>query len=81
MGTNTTINSFIKWSNSELELDKKFHLTKHSIHKALCGKFLSFNYFLIIDKSKCISLKSCTYCRQYRYKDCSRFNTGTCGKL
>lgn len=36
LGTNTTINSFIKWSNSEVELDKKFYLVKHSIHKALC---------------------------------------------
>ncbi|XP_011700018.1 PREDICTED: cysteine--tRNA ligase, cytoplasmic [Wasmannia auropunctata] len=36
LGTSTTINSFIKWSYSEIELDKKFHLAKHSIHKALC---------------------------------------------
>ncbi|KAL6256918.1 hypothetical protein P5V15_011853 [Pogonomyrmex californicus] len=36
LGTNTTINNFIKWSNLEVELNKKFHLAKHSIHKALC---------------------------------------------
>ncbi|CAL1683494.1 unnamed protein product [Lasius platythorax] len=36
LGTKTTINSFIKWFDSEIELNKKFHLAKHSIHKALC---------------------------------------------
>ncbi|XP_011632687.1 cysteine--tRNA ligase, cytoplasmic [Pogonomyrmex barbatus] len=36
LGTNTTINNFTKWSNLEVELNKKFHLAKHSIHKALC---------------------------------------------
>lgn len=36
LGTETTINSFTKWSNSEMELNKKFHLAKHSVHKALC---------------------------------------------
>lgn len=39
LGTKTTINSFIKWFDSEIELNKKFHLAKHSIHKALCGKY------------------------------------------
>lgn len=41
LGTKTTIDSFIKWSESEIELNKNFHLAKHSVHKALCGKFLN----------------------------------------
>ncbi|XP_020294610.1 cysteine--tRNA ligase, cytoplasmic [Pseudomyrmex gracilis] len=36
LGTKTTINSFTKWSDSEIELNKKFHFSKHSVHKALC---------------------------------------------
>jgi len=60
LGTSTTINSFTKWSNSEVELDKKFHLAKHSIHKALCGKFLSLNYFLpLVYNEVAILLRRC----------------------
>ncbi|EZA61226.1 hypothetical protein DMN91_005082 [Ooceraea biroi] len=36
LGTKTTISSFTKWSNHEMELNKKFHDAKHSIDKALC---------------------------------------------
>ncbi|KYN07250.1 PREDICTED: cysteine--tRNA ligase, cytoplasmic [Cyphomyrmex costatus] len=36
LGTNTTIDSFIKWSDFEVKLNEKFYLAKHSIHKALC---------------------------------------------
>ncbi|KAL6428134.1 hypothetical protein ACFW04_008475 [Cataglyphis niger] len=36
LGTKTTINSFTKWFQPEIELNKNFHDAKHSIHKALC---------------------------------------------
>ncbi|XP_071573548.1 cysteine--tRNA ligase, cytoplasmic-like [Temnothorax nylanderi] len=36
LGTNTTINSFPKLFNSEVELNKKFLLAQDAIHKALC---------------------------------------------
>jgi len=68
LGTSTTINSFTKWSNSEVELDKKFHLAKHSIHKALCGKFLTLNYFLpLIYNEVAVLLRRCDEPRRRKY--------------
>lgn len=43
LGTKTTIDSFVKWTDAEVELNKKFYLTEHSVQKALCGKQLSFS--------------------------------------
>jgi len=57
LGTKTTLNSFTKWSDSEMELNKKFHHAKHSIHEALCGKLsICFNNYnsCNIDSYRCI---------------------------
>lgn len=40
LGPQTTINSFAKWTGNEIELNKKFYLAEHSVHKALCGKII-----------------------------------------
>lgn len=36
LGTQTSINTFVKWSNSEVELNQKFCTAKDSVHNALC---------------------------------------------
>ncbi|XP_028047217.1 cysteine--tRNA ligase, cytoplasmic isoform X2 [Monomorium pharaonis] len=36
LNTQTTLDSFLKWRKSEIELGKEFHLAKHAVHKALC---------------------------------------------
>ncbi|EFN87140.1 Cysteinyl-tRNA synthetase, cytoplasmic [Harpegnathos saltator] len=36
LGKKTTIDTFAKWTDSEMELNRKFQVAKHSVHKALC---------------------------------------------
>lgn len=38
LGTETNINTFTKWRDSEVELNAKFCHSKDSIHNALCGR-------------------------------------------
>lgn len=61
LGTKTTINNLIKWSNEEKELNEKFSKAKHSVHKALCGKLfglLIVAYIILIGK--------CAMCAEVR---------------
>ena len=39
LGSETNINTFTKWTNSEIELDKKFSNAKDAVHAALCDKY------------------------------------------
>lgn len=43
----TQIDSYQKWGNSELELNKKFIATKNSVHSSLCGKNVLYLFLRI----------------------------------
>lgn len=47
MGSQTDINTFAKWTKSEMELSEKFCDAKDSVHTALCGTFTA-NFVLYI---------------------------------
>lgn len=47
MGSETNINTFIKWTNFEIELNEKFYNARDFVHNALCGKKVFINYIYI----------------------------------
>ena len=48
MGSETNINTFIKWTNFEIELNEKFYNARDFVHNALCGKKIIYKLYIYI---------------------------------